>query len=78
LANAVLALSAEPREVSSWEISTISIPACESEHRLTDVDEIELGSISAWLENAPFDRRGDFEQCSDNAGLLQHRWLDLK
>jgi hypothetical protein len=50
----------------------MSIPSCESKHQLTDVNQVELDSISVWLENAPFDRRGDFEQCSDNAGLLQH------
>jgi hypothetical protein len=50
----------------------MNIPSCESKHQLTDVNRVELGSISAWLENAPFDKRGDFEQCSDNAGLLQH------
>lgn len=50
----------------------MSIPSYESKHQLTDVNQVELGSILAWLDNAPFVKRGDFEQCSDNTALLQH------
>jgi hypothetical protein len=57
----------------------MSISASQRKHHLTDVDKEELADISAWLQNASFDRRGDFEQCSDNAGLLQHasRFLQI-
>lgn len=57
----------------------MSTPTSKRPYNLTDAAKGEMEGLATWLEMAPFDRRGDFEQCSDNAGLLQHasRFLQL-
>ncbi|KAF2192049.1 hypothetical protein K469DRAFT_347055 [Zopfia rhizophila CBS 207.26] len=41
-----------------------------SVQELTEAAKEEMKNVALWLEQATFDARGDFEQCSDNDGLV--------